>query len=112
MIDYKNDIHNCATYNFTGPKDTIKHAFYDVLPYYLYYTVPDVYNPYLKDLDTIGFWVDNNLGVASIYALCKFLSGDLLKFTGTENETKYNQNTDATEKREKLIERIPKQCIK
>jgi len=112
LIDCKSDIHNCATYNFTGPKDVVSHAFYDVTPYFLYYTVPDVYNPYLKDLQTIGFLFDRNLGCSLTYAGYKYLTGDLSKFGAEENLYKYNNNSDAKEKRDNLITYIPIDCIK
>ncbi len=106
LIDYKSDIHSCATYNYTGPKDWLAHAFYDVIPYYLYYSVPDVHNPYLEDLTAIGFLIDHSLCGVLMYAYFDCICGDLPKFWAEENINKYDQNDEAQIKRDELIEQL------
>ena len=54
LLTYENDPHSCSTYNYCGPSDKFSHGMLDVIPYYLYYSVPEIENPYQKVFINLG----------------------------------------------------------
>lgn len=105
LLTYKNDPHNCSTYNYCGPTDKMSHAMLDVIPYYLYYTVPDIENPYEKVLSKADMVC--NLGTSNVLMV---IDG-VFELTALENILKYCFNEDAHTYRQEVLNNLYTDCI-
>ena len=109
LLTYENDPHSCSTYNYCGPSDKFAHAVLDVIPYYLYYSIPDIQNPYEPVLV--------NLGVDITLLACKkesilALTDEIYELASVENRIKYYSNPEAQNyRRVHILKSLFTDCI-
>ena len=100
LLTHQNDPHSCSTYNYCGPSDKFSHAMLDVIPYYLYYSVPDIENPYHEVFTNLGI----DLALTAIDNRFIFsITDEICELASVENRLKYYSNPIAQDYRQSQV---------
>lgn len=110
LLTYENDPHSCSTYNYCGPSDKFSHGMLDVIPYYLYYSVPEIENPYQKVFINLGIDLTVAVTVNKKYILN--IADEVCELASVENRMKYYSNPTAQNYRQnQVLSKLYTDCI-